>query len=78
MNKKGARRSENRQVPRRIPLMTDLNTRTIDDCRIGHFTGNGVHLEHIWCFSLRHSMLHNNRGTGLYIDGWDAFICKTK
>jgi hypothetical protein len=54
--------------------MTDLNTPTIDDCRIGHFTGNGVHLEHIWCFSLRHSMLHNNRGTGHYIDGWDAFI----
>ncbi len=50
------------------------DTPTIDDCRIGHFTGNGVHLEHIWCFSLRHSMLHNNRGTGLYIDGWDAFI----
>lgn len=50
------------------------DTPTIDDCRIGHFTGNGVHLEHIWCFSLRHSMLHNNRGCGLYIDGWDAFI----
>jgi hypothetical protein len=74
MNKKGARRAENRQMPRRIPLMTDHNTHTIDDCRIGHITGNGVHLEHIWCFSLRHSMLHNNRGTGLYIDGWDALI----
>lgn len=50
------------------------DTPTIDDCRIGHFTGDGVHLSHIWCFSVRHSMLHSNRGAGLFIDGWDGFI----
>ncbi len=53
---------------------SEEDTPTIDDCRIGSFTGNGVHLEHIWCFSVRHSMLHHNKGAGLYIDGWDAFI----
>ncbi len=47
---------------------------TIEDCRIGKFTGNGVHFEHVWCFSIRHSMIHGNQGCGLYIDGWDAFI----
>ena len=50
------------------------DTPTIEDCRIGNFTGNGVHLEHIWCFSVRHSMLHRNDGCGLYIDGWDGFL----
>lgn len=50
------------------------DTPTIEDCRIGKFTGDGVHLEHIWCFSIRHSMIHSNRGTGLYIDGWDGFV----
>lgn len=50
------------------------NTPTIDNCRISHFSGNGVHFEHIWCFSIRHSMLSFNSGAGLYIDGWDAFI----
>ncbi len=50
------------------------DTPTIDDCRIGNFSGDGVHLEHVWCFSIRHSMLHRNEGCGLYIDGWDAFI----
>ena len=50
------------------------DTPSFDDCRIGNFTGNGVHLEHIWCFSVRHCMLHSNRGCGLYIDGWDGFI----
>ena len=50
------------------------DTPTIEDCRIGNFTGDGVHLEHIWCFSVRHSMLHRNDGSGLYIDGWDGFL----
>ena len=53
---------------------SEEDTPTIDDCRVGNFSGDGVHLEHIWCFSVRHSMLHRNGGCGLYIDGWDAFI----
>lgn len=53
---------------------SEEDTPTIDDCRIGNFTGNGVHLEHIWCFSIRHSMVCFNKGAGLYIDGWDGFV----
>lgn len=53
---------------------SEEDTPCFDDVRIGHFSGDGIHLEHIWCFSLRHSMIHNNRGSGLYMDGWDAFI----
>ncbi len=53
---------------------SEEDTPTIDDCRIGHFSGDGVRLEHIWCFSVRHSMLCHNGGAGLYIDGWDGFI----
>lgn len=50
------------------------DTPAIDDCRIGCFSGDALHFEHIWCFSVRHSMLHRCGGAGLYIDGWDAFI----
>ena len=50
------------------------DTPTVDNCRIGHFSGNGLHYEHVWCFSVRHSMLYSNGGAGLFIDGWDAFI----
>lgn len=50
------------------------DTPSIDDCRIGRFSGDGLHFEHVWCFSVRHSMLCGNQGAGLYIDGWDAFI----
>lgn len=53
---------------------SEEDTPVIDDCRIGHFSGDGVHLEHIWCFRVRHSMLHNNGGNGLFIDGWDGFV----
>ena len=53
---------------------SEEDTPTIDDCRIGNFSGDGLHFAHVWCFSVRHSMLHRNGGAGLYIDGWDAFI----
>lgn len=50
------------------------DTPTVEDCRVDSFSGDGVHLNHIWCFSLRHSMLCFNKGHGLYINGWDGFI----
>lgn len=53
---------------------SEEDTPTIDDCRIGHFSGDGVHLEHIWCFSIRHCMICLNQGAGVFIDGWDGFI----
>ncbi len=50
------------------------DTPTLEDCRIGHFSGDGVHLLHVWCFSVRHCMLHSNGGNGLFVDGWDGFV----
>lgn len=50
------------------------DTPTIEDCRISNFTGDGIHLKHIWCFSIRHSQCVSNLGNGIYIDGWDGFI----
>lgn len=50
------------------------DTTLIDHCRISNFSGDGAHLQRIWCFSVRHSQLCFNGGHGLYICGWDAFI----
>lgn len=50
------------------------DTPTVDDCKVCNFTGDGLHFSHVWCFSVRHSMISSNHGAGLYIDGWDAFI----
>ncbi len=46
----------------------------IDHCRVSGFTGDGVHLGRIWCFSVRHCMLSHNKGSGLLVRGWDGFV----
>jgi len=46
----------------------------IDGCQVLHFTGDGLHLECGWCFSVRHSMIAYNGGDGLSLRGWDGFI----
>ena len=50
------------------------DTTTIEDCRVSHFSGDGIHLRHIWCFSIRHTQVEANHGNGIYVDGWDGFI----
>ncbi|HEX4007068.1 MAG TPA: glycosyl hydrolase family 28-related protein [Acidobacteriaceae bacterium] len=46
----------------------------IERSQIAHFTGDGVHLDHAWCFSVRHCESISNRGDGLSLRGWDGFI----
>lgn len=50
------------------------DTPRIDMCRVEHFTGDGIRLERIWCFCVRHSHSFANRGCGLRVRGWDGFI----
>jgi hypothetical protein len=46
----------------------------IDGCQIVRFSGDGVHLECAWCFSVRHSMMGYCGGDGLMLRGWDGFL----
>lgn len=46
----------------------------IERCQVAHFTGDGAHLDCVWCFSVRHSMLAFNKGDGMAVRGWDGFI----
>ena len=46
----------------------------LEDCKISYFTGDGIHLDRIWCFTVRHCMSGMNRGAGLFVNGWDGFI----
>ncbi len=50
------------------------DTPRIDTCRIERFTGDGIRLERIWCFVVRHSHCFVNKGCGLRVRGWDGFI----
>jgi hypothetical protein len=46
----------------------------IDACRVEHFSGDGFHFERLWCFSVRHSHAIHNKGCGMRVRGWDAFL----
>jgi hypothetical protein len=46
----------------------------IERCQVTRFTGDGVHLECAWCFSVRHCELAYNHGDGLSLRGWDGFL----
>jgi hypothetical protein len=50
------------------------DTSRIDTCRVENFTGDGIRLERIWCFCVRHSHCYGNQGCGLRVRGWDGFI----
>ncbi len=61
-------------------MMTDRNKYEREDsfrierCQVAHFTGDGMHLDCIWCFSVRHCQLAFNQGDGINMRGWDGFI----
>jgi hypothetical protein len=46
----------------------------IERCRVDAFSGCGLMLRRIWCFSLRHNMISHNGQDGIWLQGWDGFI----
>jgi hypothetical protein len=46
----------------------------IERCHIRRFTGDGIHLDPVWCFSVRSCEVIFNRGNALLVRGWDGFI----
>jgi len=46
----------------------------VANCRISHFTGDAIHFNHIWGFTVRDSMMIFNGGDGLNFSCWDGWI----
>jgi hypothetical protein len=46
----------------------------IERSQIARFTGDGMRLDCVWCFSVRHCQLAYNHGDGMSVRGWDGFI----
>jgi hypothetical protein len=46
----------------------------IERCQIANFTGDGLNLSYVWCFSVRHCEVIANHGDGMRLRGWDGFI----
>jgi len=49
----------------------------IDKCRIDGYSGDGVHLNRIWVFSIRSCMISHHGGNALYCFGWDGWVLDT-
>ncbi len=46
----------------------------IDTCQVARFSGSGLNLNKVWCFSVRHCEMMANRGDGMTLRGWDGFL----
>ena len=46
----------------------------IERTRVYRFSGDGIRLIHVWCFTIRQSSVASNRGDGVFVDGWDGFL----
>jgi hypothetical protein len=42
----------------------------IERCMISRFSGDGIHMGFIWCFSLRGRLIGRNKGHGLWLRGY--------
>jgi hypothetical protein len=57
-----------------FPEKKEEDTPRIERCHISRFTGDGIRLDPVWCFSVRGCEVIFNQGNGLYVAGWDGFI----
>jgi len=55
---------------------TENNIR-IERCRIDGYSGDGVHLDKIWVFSIRSCMISHHGGNAVYCYGWDGWVLDT-
>lgn len=46
----------------------------IEKCRVAAFSGHGVYLNRVWCFTARQNMFCRSGGDGLRIFGCDGFV----
>lgn len=46
----------------------------IEGCQIRYFSGDGIHLNHMFAFKISNSMIIENAGDGIYANGCDGWI----
>ena len=46
----------------------------IETCQVVRFSGSGMNLNKVWCFSVRHCEMMANHGDGMTLHGWDGFL----
>ncbi len=65
---------EDNALPEKCQIGFREDSVTIESCHIKNFSGDAVHLERIWAFTIKNSMFVANKGNAIYINGWDGWI----
>ncbi len=65
---------EDNALPEKCQIGFREDSVTIENCHIKNFSGDAIHLERIWAFTIKSSMLVANKGNAVYINGWDGWI----
>lgn len=65
---------EDNVLPEETQIGFREDSTLISDCQIKNFSGDAVHYENIWAFTIRDSMFIANKGNAIYIKGWDGWI----
>ena len=65
---------ENNVYPEETHIGFREDSITVDNCKINNFSGDAIHLERIWAFTVKDCMLIANNGNAIYIRGWDGWI----
>lgn len=66
---------EDNCIPEECQIGFREDSITVERCCIKNFSGDAIHLWRIWAFTVRDCMLIANGGHGIYINGWDGWIC---
>lgn len=65
---------EDNALPEKCQIGFREDSVTVENCHIKNFSGDGIHLERIWGFTVRNCMLVANKGNAIYVNGWDGWI----
>lgn len=65
---------EDNEIPEECQIGFREDSVTVDNCQIKNFSGDAIHLEKIWAFTIKDCMLNANKGNAVYINGWDGWI----
>lgn len=65
---------EDNAIPEDCQIGFREDSITIDNCQIKNFSGDAIHLEKIWAFTVKDCMLIANKGNAVYVNGWDGWI----
>lgn len=65
---------EDNALPEKCQIGFREDSVTIENCHIKNFSGDAIHLERIWAFTIKNCMMVANKGNAVYVNGWDGWI----